>query len=356
MKNRLQQVFSHTQPESYLGQMKFNNTEFSKEFQEKLEKMYKTGDPQKIDGVDSIELNQIINGETYPLDSQQSIVNVYIAPQKEPVKIEVETQFGKFTWDFYRTVLDEKIIVKTLKKSIVDIKFEFLKTNIVNFTVKSNPQCASSIIEIIHTYSAVLALFERLFNESPSQLSDIISSFQNELKFWQRAHQIEEVLNISFELNLVDAKRLTEDMQEVDGLYLLLVEKLVLRENKGFSSFTVSSLLKKGDVPIANINDKFALSFNSKDEINIWGVKICIHSICVAFNHIIDSIKENKEVTVFLREDESNPRYISFKGFISEKEQEEESIKLNENFSQNIKPYENAKTFEELSIEKALYW
>lgn len=358
MTSRLQKVFSHAQPESYLGQIRFANSEFSKDFREKLEKMYVTGTSQKIDGVDSIELNQLINGEEYPLNNSNKIINCYIEPSIEPVEIDVETQYGKFAWNFYRTRLAEKIILSNSEKSIIVLKLEFLKTNILNLTVNSSPQHANSISEIIYVHSALLALFDRLFNGKPLQLSDMISSVKNELEFWQRVHKIEESLSINFDPNVIDPRMLNEAMQEVDELYLLLVEKAFLRENRGFSSFTAGSFSRKMDAPIVNINDKFALNFNTNYEINIWGVKICVYSVCVAFNHIIDSIKENDEsgeVIVSLREDESNPRYISLRGFMSEKDQEEEHNRLNENFSENIKAYENAETFEKLYKEKILW-
>ena len=350
-------MFSHAQPESYLGQIRFANSEFSKDFQEKFEKMYDTGISQKIDGVDSIELNQIINGEKYPLNNHKNIVDLYIEPHKEPVDIDVVTQYGKFTWNFYRTRLTEKIVLSNFKESVIVIKFEFQKANKVNFTVKLNPQYANSISETIHTYSALLALFSLLFKEDPIELLDMVSLVQKELKFWQRAHKIEELLNIKFVPNLIDPKMLNEAMQEVDELYLLLVEKVFLRENRGFNTFVAGSYSRKSDAPIGDINGKFALSFIANYDINIWGVEICVYSVCVAFNHIIDSIKENdkgEETIISLREDEGNPRYISLRGFQSEKEQEEERKRLHENFSENVKAYENSEIFERIYREKIL--
>ena len=357
MKNRLQKVFSHTLPESYVGQIRFSNAEFKEDFQKKLEVMYETGSPQEIDGVIGLNMSQLINGEKYPLDEHENISKFHVFPHAEPVEINVETENGNHTWNFFRIRTNEKIILKNSEKSIVFIKFEFLSNHKINFTVKSNPECANFVDEIINTYSALFALFGLIFKEEPSELSDIMSSLKEEIKFWQRARKIEEVLNIRFNTTLIESKMLKDDMQKIEELFLLLIENVFLRENRGFTSFTASSFTKNSDNPIGAINDKFALSFITNSEINIWGVEICTYSVCVAFNHIIDSVKENEtggEVIVSLREDEGNPRYISLRGFKSEEEQEQEENRLKENFSENITSYQNAETFEKLYREKIL--
>src|SRR5699024_8945480 len=243
MKNRLQKVFSHERPEKFIGQIKFANSEFSKAFYAKLDKVYETGSSQKIDGVDSMELNQLINGESYPLDYYEKICDLQILPQKEPVEIKVTTEYGEFTWIVNKTKIKEKIILNKQEKSIIFMNFEFLNNGTLSFRLKANPQHASSTIEINKAYSAVLALFSMIFKDEPIELSEIINSLKNELKFWKRAYKIEQLLNIEFKPDLIEPETSNEIMQQIDELYLLLVEKVSLRKNQGLTSFTINPLL-----------------------------------------------------------------------------------------------------------------
>lgn len=358
MKNRLQKIFSHEYPEKYIGQIKFTDSEFSKVFYEKLGEVYETGSSQKIDGVDSIELNQFINGEKYPLDSYEKIIDLHIFPQKEPVEIKVRTEYEDFIWVFDRIKLKEKTILKNNKEDIFYVNFEFLKNSTLNFRVKANPQYASSIIEINKTYSAALELFATIFKDEPIELSEIINSLKNELGFWMRAYKIEQLLNIEFKPDLMELETSNVIMRQIDELYLLLVKKIALRENQGLTSFTINPSLEKEETPIIKDKEKFVLNFSSSQELNILGQEIYIYLVCVAFNHIIDSVKKDDktgEIIANMREDESSPRYISLKGFASKEEQETEHQMLNENLSENIREYEKAETIDGINKKKLLY-
>lgn len=343
MKNRLQKIFSHDKPEKYTGHIKLNGSEFIKKFYVKLEELQQTGSSQKIDGVDRIELDQTINGKNYPLHSNGNVSNVHILTQHEPYEIKVQTEYGEYKWVFDKMELKEKIILRNQENSVFVMNLEFMANSTLSYSGKANPQYANSVSEIIETYSAVLALFAMTFEEEPTELSTL----RNELKFWQRTYEVEQLLNAEFKPGLLDLQTFHEDMKKFDELYLLLVKKIFLRENKHISSFTINSLSEIGNPPELNINDKYALQFISNIELNILGQEICIYSVCVAFNHIIDSVDKNDEtgeIVLYTREDESSPRYISLRGFGSEQEQKEEHLRLSENFSENVKEYFDAGT------------
>lgn len=351
MGNRLIKVFSKAQPEHYVGKMKFSSQELKKEFIEKVRILQETGISQEISSVDSIDTKQIIDGEELPHHKYNKIKNTIISLPIDIIEISVLSKYGEHTWKFNRTKLIGKVILENKESNVLSFKQIFDENEMVRIEYKVNPELANSVYELNTLYAASIELMNKIFTEIPEELHSLVEKLKYELEYWERVYEVEKLFEIQFDLSQYTNEKFNEIKYDVEELYFLLVEKVVLRKNYGIETFLLELLPDNNDFISEYQGKKIALTFVSEIEKKILGKEISLYIVCAAFNNIVKDILEgdgNNKVVISLTESDSEPRYVSFKGFLSEKEQAEEHKRLVSNQSKNIKPYEEALSLNEL--------
>ena len=77
-----------------------------------------------VDGVVSISTNIEQSGMVFPLPDHKNIAQFVVATHKEPITIPVTFNLEERKITLYRTKLEDKIIVRSQKDSVIDLLLE----------------------------------------------------------------------------------------------------------------------------------------------------------------------------------------------------------------------------------------
>ena len=344
MKNRLQKAFSHDMPTHLRGTIKFADNNYYREFIKTFQSMHETGEVQKVEGVENIIMNQVIQGTEYPLSEHCGITEMYISPSVKKTEIPVNTEFGEYIWDFYRTQSKNKIQIKNTTNDIVHIIIEFdLENENVNFSYKTSPTVAQSITKIVETYNAALELFSYLFKKAMEEFPQYFEHLRKSITFYMRIIEIEKCFGIAFCPQNITNEPLDQD--KVAELYLSIVKGNIIRENRGIDNFSMDCCDEIPD----NVKAGTMLSvcFLSDFDVEVYGVILTVHTVNVVINVLVDSVEEDvidNKYIIKTRDTDISPMYISYKGFTTEKCQKYEMDKLTSDYNEKVKRYSDAKT------------
>ena len=332
MANKLKDIFSDKMFDLG-GTISFDNPEAHKKFLDALQIVWNEGKAVEIGGVSSIA-TEFKNGDiNYPYSLHENITQVTVFPSKESAPFTVNTEFGKKTIAFKRYHTNSGMILETDQNEIVYFKLTFINgSSNITFHYKTQPLLAKAVTEIIEGYSAAKALLDTLFKSSEQQdtsdkatrINDARIFFENSISFFKRVHSLETELQISF--NPADADNSRSDEEEIEELYLLLVEKKAIRLNAKLTSTEATGIKMIPKEKMLEIGSNLAMTFISNSDYILYGKKFSICTANFLSNAIIKEVVEQKDgTTKFLYGDtDSKPMYISYTGFKSEEEANQE--------------------------------
>jgi len=350
MGNKLKDVFSNNSSDLKYN-IQFEDGEAYKKFLEALKSVENNGTMTGVEGVSSISTEIRDGDRVYPLSKDKGITNFFIGPTVETVPFELDTKYGKKTILFKRSNTTNEIILETEKTEIVYIRIVLKCNDEKNtFSYRVQPQLAGTIKEIIESYCTAIVFFNHIFNVDESMcfhgeyeaICKMRDYLINAEAFLNRLYHVEQQFDLSFKPK--EENDLKNDQQELEELYMLLYENKVLRLDAKLSE--ISTLVMTIESPASKlmIGAKIVLTFSGNAEFTIYGQKILIYTANLLSNAIIKEIKEEDGSTKILYGGtDSEPMYISYTGFKTFEEAEQEKAKIME----YIEKYTEAQTLYE---------
>lgn len=332
MSNKLKDIFSNKMFDLG-GNLYFQDSESHKKFLEALQIVENEGRAVEVKGVSSLT-TKVRDGEMeYPFLEQKEITQLIIAPSTEDVPFTLNTEYGKNTVLFKRYQTKNEIILETDANEVVYFKITFIKnTSNITFTYRTQPHLAKTIKDIVENYNTAIALLDKLFIYKDSQyLSDEYAliyntreSFLGSESFFKRLHLVEQELELSFQPALINDTE--NDVREIEELYLLLVEKKVIRLNAKLNATESTEVTMKSGAHKLEVGSKIDLTFLGEAEYTIYGQKINVLTANLLSNAIIKAVKEGEggTIKVLYGDTDNRPMYISYTGFKTADEAKQE--------------------------------
>lgn len=355
MGNKLKSVFS-TEMFELGGSIRFKDRESSQKFSEALNLLYDEGHPVEIDGVESISTSIKDGGAVYPPSVHEHIEKLVIYPSKEPIQIEIETISGKKTVTLNRYETKREVIIETAADAAVYLKLSAQKDNpTFHFTYRMQLDKAMQIKDISEGIYDAIGIVEVFFgltdaqniNEGKTEYINMIKSFQFTGKYFDKLCALENKLNISFDPQKIGD--IDESASDVYELYLLLIEKKPVRLNAKLTATTATGITIADDTFEHKLGAPLELIFDGEAAYEICGQTIRIHTANLLTNAIVKAIEiDSTGMTHISYGDmDSNPMYISYRGFIRKSDATNERKRI----MAHKKKYEDAKTVERYIAE-----
>lgn len=354
MGNRLKEVFSN-QEVLHNGKISFKDKESYNEFIEVLNSIQEEGKMLKVNGVTDIETSVQNGNNIYPVFEKRKIEDVMICPVKEKVTFNIDTESGKKDINFSRICTNNNIVLETKQDEIVYLKIILEKgTGKSKITYRAQPEKAKSIAEIIDYYNMIVAFFNILFKQPIEPINDevqikeweFIKSMENYFKetvlIYKKIYFLERELEIT-----VDPSKLKQDEKEywrnTEELYVILKLKEAIRINVNLAEIKTETDVFRINQQKENIKVGKALdvTFIKKRSFCLWGETVNIYTSNLLTNAIVKEITELENGTTIISygEEDSRPMFVSYRGFKTETEAENEM----KDIMKNKKLYENAK-------------
>lgn len=333
MSNKLKDVFSNKMFEIG-GNLSFLNQEAHNKFLEAIEIVYDEGRTVKVDGVSAISTHMKDGNMIYPFVVESIPTELVVGPSIEPVYITIDTVCGKKDIRFQRYRKKSSVVLETMENAIVFLKFVLEKDGQqVQFTYRMQMQFAKNVKDVVESYSIAIAILNSFFKPNNEQdASDDIDSlymikktFQMAYSFWNKLSLIEDELALSFLPEKIDS--IDENVQDVEELYLLLIEKKAVRMDVKLVSTDSTGFTLACDKLTPKIGQAIDLTFIREISYSIYGQNITIYTANLLSNAKIKEISEI-ETGVFriLYDDaDSMPMYISRTGHKTSNEAKQEA-------------------------------
>jgi len=277
--------------------------------------------------------------------------------ETEDVPIVVNTKHGEKTVLFKCYHTTNETVLETGENEIVYFKIVFIKgTPNITFTYRTQPQLAKTIKDIVESYNTTIALLNNLFKDDDKQelsdeytfIHDTRESFIELESFFSRLYLIEQELGLSFSpAKIGDTEN---DEEELEELYLLLIEKKVIRLNAKLTATESTGITMKAGYNLPEAGSKLDITFISKIEYTMYGQKISVHTANLLSNAIVKQFEENEDGSkkILYDDTDSQPMYISYMGFKTIDEAKKEMSTIMEHKER----YTDALTFNEYMSSK----
>lgn len=330
MANKLKHIFSNKMFD-LSGKIQFKDNEAHRKFLEALKIVQDEGREVEVEGIASLRTGLKDGKMEYPVDEREGFDQFIITPSTEDVPFEVDTEYGKKTVLLKRLQTTDKVILRTEKKEIVYLEIAFLKKSRENtFTYRMQPQQAANISDIIESYGTTLAFINMLFSNESEQvepeefISNMKKRFENLEAFFKRLHSIEQEFQIT--VNPADLNDTVEDAEDVNELYVLLVQKKIVRLNARLNATDATKIVMKQPARELEIGSQIDLTFQGNPEYTIYGQKIEIHTANLLSNAVVKEIVDGEDgaVKILYGDTDSQPMYISFSGYKTAEEAQRE--------------------------------
>ena len=361
MGNKLKEVFSN-QEISYKGKISFKNKEAYEDFIEALNSVQEEGRTIRVNGVTDIETSVQTGNNIYPISEQEEIVDVIIGPSKEKVTFNIDTELGKRDINFSRFHTNDNIVLETKQDEIVYLKIVLEKgTGKSKITYRAQPEKDKSINEIIEHYNMMVAFFDRLFKQPIeaikkdtqikewNSIKSMKKYFEEAILQYKKLHFVEQEVEIT-----IDPSKLQQDEEEcwrdTEELYIILKKKMPIRINTKLTEIKTNDLKINQQKENIKVGTALDVTFIKRKEFYLWGETVEIYTSNLLTNAIVKEIieLENGTTKISYGEEDSRPMFISYKGFKTEKEAENEMKSIME----NKEAYVNAKRLGEYLAEE----
>lgn len=356
MSNKLKEVFSNREV-LYKGKISFKDTDSYNEFIEALNTVQEEGKMLRVNGITDIETSAQNGENIYPISKKREVLDVIIGPSKEKVKFNIDTESEKKDINFSRFHTNDNIVLETEQDEIVYLKIILDKgTGKSKITYRVQPEKAKNIKEIIDYYDIMVVFFNKLFKQPTENTGDdvqikewdsiksMINYFKEAIFQYKKLYYLEQ----EFEFN-IDPSKLQQDEKEcwrnIEELYIILKLKKAIRTN--VKSMEIKSDVLKINPQKENIKVGTALdvTFIKEKSFYLWGKIIDIYTSNLLANAIVKEITEfeNDKMKISYGEEDSRPMFVSYRGFKTKSEAENEM----EDIIKNKEVYINAKSLGE---------
>ena len=344
MANKIRDVFNND--EIFVkGKIRFNDLSTSQQFKEALEKVYESGEAVKLEGEAAMSVEVNAGSSILPLEDFERVTGIVVGPSAERIEIPLDVDGEIIQFPVELLQLNDGFIIQTLNDHVIFTKMilhPVAKT--ANIKITPRYQNACSTTDVIRSIKQIQALINVFFVERQEGVNSGIETIKGQLQelyeIFERTNYVEEKFGISFipkEINLNDE----ESLRDLLELCIAIRKGIALRLNAKLTSTESTGITVNHDMEIKE-NEPIVLSFLGGLEYHIWGNEIKLHTANLLCNAFVKSIEtyEDGNIRVIYGDVESNPMYISYKGYLTEEEAREELQQVMDHKEE----YEKAKT------------
>ena len=333
MANRIRDIFSDDRF-SINGKIRFQDEAAYTNFVSALEMVRAEEVMVPVDGVVSISTNIEQSGMVFPLPDHENIAQFVVATHKEPITIPVTFNLEERKITLYRTKLEDKIIVRSQKDSVIDLLLEcMMKEEKIKFTYKVHLEKAMSVGEIAYDFESAFAFISTLFSkteyepkgENGISLSQVLWYFQVYGQFFRRLQAVENELEMS--INPEKLNNLTrEDQHDIDEVYLLLCKKQILRRKMKLHSMDSISIPMIDRQPVMKVGSKILLPYSSEIIFSFLGEEKKLFGANQITNAVVTDIQQKSDGSskILYGDTDDEPMHIAYSAFKTAQEAQEE--------------------------------
>lgn len=344
MANKLRDVFNND--EIYAkGKISFKDIESSRQFQEALKKVYETGESVKLDGEAAMSIGVNAGASILPFEDYERITNIVVGPSPEKIEItlEIDGEKKQVPLDIY--LLNDGCIIQTPHDHFIFTKMILhpaAKTAKINIT--PHYENASNTLDVLNAIKQIQALIKALFVDDKNGSNAGLKTIKDQLKgiydIYEQLYYVEEKFSVSFVPKDIDLKD-EDSLRDLFELCLAVRDGMAIRLDAKLTSTESTGVIVDPDHEIKE-NEPISLTFLGGIEYHLWGKEIKLHTANLLCNALIKNIEihEDEKIRVTYGDVESNPMYISYKGFMTEDEARDELKQVLDRKEE----YENAKT------------
>lgn len=355
MPNKLKRIFSKDDI-LYEGNIKFENEQYKEEFKAALNSVWKDEKKETISGISTISINAVDKEIHIPLLSEKNIKQAVICLAQEDVTFDLNTLIGKRKIKFQRHKIDHQIVLETYPNEIISYKIIIPKQTIEDantiaehksfkceITYNIKVTLAKTVEDIMESFYIGIAFFSKFHDGKNSPFIDIINSFTKMASFFKKITFMEKTFQWQFKPSLI--KLDIKERELLEELYVLLVNKQALKLNAKLCSTKDTSIKLKNLNSEIKKQSKLDITMSWENDYSVWGQNISLYLVGFVSNAIVKDIRKdsNNENVILYGDVDSNPMYISYKGFL------DKSMSINESeiIMQKKDEYMNALTITE---------
>ena len=333
MANRIRDIFSDDRF-SINGKIRFQDEAAYTNFVSALEMVRAEEVMVPVDGVVSISTNIEQSGMVFPLPDHKNITQFVVATNTESITVPVTFNQEERKITLYRTKLEDKIIVRSQKDSVIDLLLEcMMKEEKLKFTYKVHLEKAMSVGEIAYDFESAFAFISTLFpktdyepkGENEISLSQVLWYFQVYGQFFRRLQAVENELEMS--INPEKLNNLTrEDQHDIDEVYLLLCKKQILRRKMKLHSMDSISIPMIDRQPVMKVGSKILLSYSSEIIFSFLGEEKKLFGANQITNAVVTDIQQESDGSskILYGDTDDEPMHIAYSAFKTAQEAQEE--------------------------------
>lgn len=347
MANKLRSIFSKEMYNIGL-ELGFEDENASREFQKILNVISEEGRSIEVKGINSLKTKISDENMSYPIAESDKIKYLVAGPSYKEIPFDYDTRYGK-----KRTVLkgyriNKASVAETDENQIVYFRFEHPDdSKTFKLTYKIQPHFAMSINEIIESCYTSINFIDQIINskgKKHSLINNMKKTILDNAVYYNQMLCIEQRLDVTFKPALLAKEEyISADIEE---LYCLLEKGAVIRFDAKLSADDTTSINILENNKEIKVGEVIRLTFYSCTSYDILGYKFSIHNANLLSNAIVKEIEQldGGKVKIVYDQNDSQPMFISYKGFLTEQAAIEEIKKI----MQNVEEYQNALTVREL--------
>lgn len=332
MANKLQKLFSNDDITLSLH-FSFEDEASGNDFVNAIKKAIEEGISVQTNGNAILETS-IQNGDSIcHTSAPMQLTGMTFSPSKEDFSQNILTEFGtcKLPLQLYYTLTH--MILETPENAIVYLKTLFRLPTVsdetlpaARFIYRVQPENATSVLELAKGYSTAFTFIQELFGNTPSLTTAAEKSLYDQMKkffsasiqLFKKLLYIEKKFNITFSPDQLQNH--SDNWRDVEEIYYLLQTKKALH-----LSATVNN--SGGNITASSCNDvkigqTLELTFRSTAEYTIFGQSLTLYTANLLSNAIVKKIEQlpAAQIKILYGDNETNPMYISYTGFLTEEE------------------------------------
>lgn len=354
MGNRLRELFNDSEVKNYLT-ISFENDQDSREFAEKMIKLWETGEPQKITGIGSVrtaigdDVNRFIEGDTY-----ENMHDIRISVTEKEDEYAVETEFGlkklKYKYHFQKG----KIVFETYPEDPIVCRLVYdVESHGGQISYHIQPGNGDSMKELVLYYSAILKVADQLYadceksdEEIPEQWSLLRQRLVEDKNIYYLLWKIEEKLNIHFDVKQmqnISEENWKNSIHDAIELYYAIIRRYPLRLRATLTA-TESTGVYLEEGRELKPGSEITLTYQGEMFFEIFGRKIKLYTANMLCDAVVKELVRQEDGRILVRytDCDSQPMYVSYMAFLTEQEAAAEV----KNIMAHESDYREAKTWD----------
>ena len=323
MGNKLKDIFNENEVQNTL-RVSFADEKAGKAFAASLQKVYQTGEPQKIEGIEKITAGCTDGTGHYAKDQMADAADIMIYPNKKEETFPVQTKYGEQMLELLSYAVEDGVVIETKEDFPVDVWLRMdRKTESCQFKFQYKPSRSESIEQIVKSYVTLYAYLKKVFlvkeeDKEYLQWSEICKQFENEITFFEKAWAVEKRLGQTFVTSYMKSaseEEWRECVLDIEELYTTLILGKAARLAAKLNATEQTCVYLEKDQQMET-GKSIELTFTGKVTYRIFGEEISLYTANLLCNAVVKEVRHSaengKKTMVWYGDKDSNPMYLAY--------------------------------------------